>query len=48
MNETSLAALLACISLMFSCDRQETAFDKDLAFLKKYDSVIVLSSEIQK
>jgi hypothetical protein len=44
MNKTRLAVLLACISLMFSCNRQETAFDKDLSFLKKYDSVIVLSS----
>jgi len=44
MNKKSLAVLLACIGLMFSCNRQETAFDKDLAFLKKYDSVIVLSS----
>ena len=44
----SLAVLVAIVSLMFSCNMQETPFDKDLAFLKKYDDVIVLSSENSK
>jgi len=44
MNKKSLAVLLVGISLMFSCTMQETAFDKDLSFLQKYDSVIVLAS----
>lgn len=38
-----LAILLACTSTIFSCHLRETPFQKDLAFLKKYDSVIVLS-----
>src|SRR5688572_30100216 len=44
----SLTVLLVSLSLMFSCNMQETAFDKDLAFLRKYDSVIVLSSGSSK
>ena len=38
-----LAILLACTSIIFSCHLRETPFQKDLAFLKKYDRVIVLS-----
>src|SRR5688572_1318989 len=44
----SLTVLLVSLSLMFSCNMQETAFDKDLAFLKKYDDVLVLSSGSSK
>ena len=44
MNKKGLAALLVSTSLVFACNMQQTAFDKDLSFLKKYDSVVVLSS----
>lgn len=42
MNKTRLAILLASVSVICSC--RQSAFEKDLAFLRKYDdSVIVLS-----
>ena len=36
------AAMLLCLFLL-SCSIEETAFQKDLAFLQQYDSVIILS-----
>jgi len=44
MNKKGLAAVLVSTTLVFACNMQQTAFDKDLSFLKKYDSVVVLSS----
>jgi len=42
MNKTSLAILLACVSAVSSC--RLSPFEKDVAFLRKYDdSVVVLS-----
>ena len=42
MNKTSLAILLACVTAICSC--RLSPFEKDLAFLRKYDdSVVVLS-----
>ncbi|MEP7373223.1 MAG: DUF6786 family protein [Chitinophagaceae bacterium] len=43
MNKKRSAILIAIISVTFSCHQPGTAFEKDLAFLQKYDSVIVLS-----
>ena len=43
MNIKRVAIFLAGSSIIFSCHLSETAFEKDLAFLQKYDSVIVLS-----
>lgn len=42
-RRTAVAYLLICSWIMFSCNVQETAFQKDLAFLQKYDSVVILS-----
>ena len=44
MNKKRVAILLASISTIFSCHLPETAFEKDLDFLQKYDNVIVLSN----
>ena len=42
MNKTSLAILLACVTAVCSC--RLSPFEKDLAFLRKYDdSIVVLS-----
>jgi hypothetical protein len=42
MNKTSLAILLSCVAAVSSC--RLSPFEKDLAFLRKYDdSVVVLS-----
>jgi len=43
MNIKGSAILLTCISIILSCNHPDGAFEKDLAFLQKYDSVIVLS-----
>jgi len=48
MNKKGLAAVLVSTTLVFACNMQQTAFDKDLSFLKKYDSVVVLSSGSSK
>ena len=43
MNKVSFAILLASFSALFSC--QQSPFDKDLAFLRKYDDSIVVLSQ---
>jgi hypothetical protein len=43
MNKSKPALILACISALFSCNQPENDFEKDLAFLKKHDKVVVLS-----
>ncbi len=49
MNKKIIAVLLAGIIIIFSCTQRENAFEKDLAFLKKYDDkVVVLSNESSK
>lgn len=48
MNKTIPAIAFACIAVAFSCNQAESDFKKDLAFLGKYDKVIVLSNENSK
>jgi hypothetical protein len=43
MNRTRSAILLATGIVLYSCQSSENVFEKDLAFLQKYDSIIVLA-----
>mgnify|MGYP003476614098 FL=1 len=43
MNTKSPAIFLATIIILSSCQLSENPFEKDLSFLQKYDSVVVLS-----
>jgi hypothetical protein len=43
MNKLKFFVLLALIAIIVSCNQQQSDFEKDLSFLKKYDKVIVLS-----
>ncbi|WP_276503418.1 DUF6786 family protein [Terrimonas pollutisoli] len=43
MDGKRLAFLLVGVSVIFSCHVSETPFQKDLDFLEKYDSVVVLT-----
>lgn len=44
MRKLPPAVLLAGILTLFSCQNEKTGFEKDLAFLQKYDSLLVLLS----
>jgi hypothetical protein len=44
MRKRGSVILVACICSIFSCNFEKTAFEKDLAFLQKYDSLLVVLS----
>ena len=44
MRQLPPAVLFACICTFFSCQNEKTGFEKDLAFLQKYDSLLVVLS----
>ncbi|MGZ8517350.1 MAG: DUF6786 family protein [Chitinophagaceae bacterium] len=44
MRKRGSAILIAGICIIFSCNFEKTAFEKDLAFLQKYDSLLVVLS----
>jgi len=48
MNIKRSAILLTSISFILSCKHSDSAFEKDLAFLQQYDSVVVLSNGSSK
>src|SRR5688572_261708 len=43
MCRISITILFAAVCAIFGCQMPETPFQKDLAFLQKYDSVVVLT-----
>jgi hypothetical protein len=48
MNKVRSVIISTGVAIIFSCNQEESDFEKDLAFLKKYDKVIVLASEHSK